>query len=93
MDEDASAAVDGGHGSDRFHGLDLRSASARRRSESGASVDAASYRCGTGGPQVKRGLDFAFDFAFDFARVPHTSISRVGAFDFELFALFCLPIR
>src|SRR5882757_8638178 len=44
VDEDASTAVDGGHGSDYFHELDLRSsASARRRSEGGASADAASH--------------------------------------------------
>jgi transposase len=42
--EDASAAVDGGHGSDHLHCLDLRSSgSARRRREGGASADAASH--------------------------------------------------
>src|SRR6266853_5799180 len=47
VDEDASAAVDGGHGSDYFHELDLRSsASARRRSEGGASADATGHRGG-----------------------------------------------
>src|SRR5713226_4312839 len=47
VDEDASTAVDGGHGSDHFHCLDLRSsASARRSREGGASPDAASHRRG-----------------------------------------------
>src|SRR6266567_231313 len=47
LDENASAAVDGGHGSDHFHVLDLRSSPAAcRSSESGASADAARHRGG-----------------------------------------------
>jgi len=45
VDENASAAVDSGHGSDHFHCLNLRpSASPRCRGEGGASADAASHR-------------------------------------------------
>src|SRR5713226_3575997 len=45
VDEDASAAVDGGHGSDHLHGLDLRSSQASCRCrEGGASPDAACHR-------------------------------------------------
>src|SRR5260370_21222501 len=48
VDEDASTAVDGGHGSDHLHGLDLRSseAAACGRSEGGASADATGDRGG-----------------------------------------------
>src|SRR6266853_1771451 len=43
VDEDASPAVDSGHGSDHLHGLDLRSSQAACRSrEGGASADATS---------------------------------------------------
>src|SRR5260370_42018480 len=43
VDEDASPAVDSGHGSDHLHGLDLRSSQAAcRSSEGGASADATS---------------------------------------------------
>src|SRR6266481_4158592 len=43
VDEDAAPAVDGGHGSDHLHGLDLRSSQAAcRSSEGGASTDATS---------------------------------------------------
>src|SRR6266478_5514376 len=43
VDEDASPAVDSGHGSDHLHGLDLRSyPAACRSSEGGASADATS---------------------------------------------------
>ena len=43
LDEDASTAVDGGHGSDHLHGLDLRSSQAARGSREGsASADATS---------------------------------------------------
>ncbi len=47
VDENASAAVDGGDGSDHFHGLDLRSSPAAcGSSEGGASADAARHRGG-----------------------------------------------
>ncbi len=43
VDEDASPAVDGGHGSDHLHDLDLRSSQAAcGSSEGGASTDATS---------------------------------------------------
>src|SRR5712691_7158811 len=43
LDENASAAVDGGHGSDHLHVLDLRSSQAAcGSSEGGASADATS---------------------------------------------------
>src|SRR5260370_37442494 len=43
VDEDASPAVDSGHGMDHLHGLDLRSSEAACRSrEGGASADATS---------------------------------------------------
>src|SRR6266849_8146974 len=43
VDEKTSATVDGGHGSDHLHGLDLRSSQAAcRSSEGGASADATS---------------------------------------------------
>src|SRR6267143_5946098 len=43
VDENTSPAVDGGHGSDHLHGLDLRSSPAAcRSSEGGTSADAPS---------------------------------------------------
>src|SRR4029077_45700 len=47
LDEDSSATLDGGHGSDDFHGLDLRSsAAACAAGQGGASADAACYCSG-----------------------------------------------
>src|SRR5207245_7213072 len=47
LDEDASAALDGGDGSYDFHRLDLRSSTATRAAgESSASTDATRHCCG-----------------------------------------------
>src|ERR1700693_2469969 len=47
LDEDSSATLDGSHGSDHFHGLDLRSsAAACAAGQGGASADAACYCSG-----------------------------------------------
>src|SRR5229473_5944701 len=47
LDEASSATLDGGHGSDDFHGLDLRSsASTRSAGQGGASADAARHCSG-----------------------------------------------
>src|SRR5216683_8041989 len=47
LDEDASATLDGGHGGDDFHRLDLRpSAPTCERGEGGPSADAARNRGG-----------------------------------------------
>src|SRR6266496_822216 len=47
VDEDSSAALDGGDGSNDFHRLDLRSsAPACTRGEGGPSVDVACHRSG-----------------------------------------------
>src|SRR5256886_4786640 len=47
LDEDASATLGGGHGSNDFHRLDLRSStSACAAGEGSASPDAARHRCG-----------------------------------------------
>src|ERR1700731_2476305 len=46
LDEDASAALDGGDGSHDFHRLDLRSSTATLAAgEGSASADAARHRC------------------------------------------------
>src|SRR3984893_2242797 len=47
LDENSSATLDGGHGSDDFHGLDLRSsAAACAAGQGGASADAARHCSG-----------------------------------------------
>src|SRR5437870_4382982 len=47
LDEDSSATLDGGHGSDDFHRLDLRSsAAARPGGEGSASANAPRHRSG-----------------------------------------------